>query len=104
MQPVAQGSILVLSMIILAGGIMGFKKANSKASLIAGIISSVLLDICFAVTFVSLQGGFIAAIVVAGLLEVVFVRRFIKNPKFMPAGMVLLCCLGTQGVLLKALF
>lgn len=45
MQPVAQGSILVLSMIILVGGIMGFKKAKSKASLIAGIISSVLLDL-----------------------------------------------------------
>lgn len=104
MQQVAQVSIFVLSIIILVGGIIGFKKAKSKASLIAGVISSVLLDICFGITFVNAQAGFIAAIVVALLLEVVFIKRLLKTQKFMPSGMILLCCLGTQGVLLKALF
>lgn len=104
MQQVAQVSIMVLSFIVLIGGVIGFKKAKSKASLIAGVISATLLDICFAVTFMNPQAGFIAAIVVAGMLDVVFVMRLMKTQKFMPSGMVLLCCLGTQGVLLKALF
>jgi len=104
MQQVAQIAILVLSVIILVGGIIGFKKANSKASLIAGAISSVVLGICFGITFVSPQAGYISAIGVAVLLEAIFIKRFIKTKKFMPAGMILLCCLGTQGVLLKALF
>mgnify|MGYP003865272557 CR=1 FL=1 len=88
---------------VLVGGIIGFKKAKSKASLIAGVASSVALDLCFAVGFVNMQAALISGLVVITLLDLVFIMRLIKTKKFMPAGMILIMCLVTQGVILSNL-
>lgn len=93
---VAHYAIVVLSQLVLVGGIIGFKKANSKASLIAGVISSLALDACFAVGFFNMQAAYISALVVTGLLDVVFIKRLIKTKKFMPSGMILILCIITQ--------
>ena len=103
MTVVAHYAIIILSTFVLIGGIIGFKKAGSKASLIAGAISAVLLDACFAIGFVNMQAGFIAALVVTGLLDGFFVKRLIKTKKFMPAGMILILCGLTQVLIVAAL-
>ncbi|MFA6212398.1 MAG: TMEM14 family protein [Candidatus Obscuribacterales bacterium] len=103
MTAVAHYAIIILSTFVLVGGIIGFKKAGSKASLIAGGISSVLLDACFALGFANMQAGFIAALVVTGLLDAFFAKRLMKSKKFMPSGMILLLCLITQALIAAAL-
>ena len=42
MLEIAKTSVLVLAVMVLVGGIMGFVKAKSKASIISGVISSIL--------------------------------------------------------------
>lgn len=103
MTAVAHYAILILSTFVLVGGIIGFKKAGSKASLIAGAISAVLLDACFGLGFANLQAGFIAALVVTGLLDAFFLKRLAKTKKFMPAGMILVLCAVTQVLIVAAL-
>ncbi|MBP9091682.1 TMEM14 family protein [bacterium] len=103
MTAVAHYAIIILSTFVLVGGVIGFKKAGSKASLIAGAISAVLLDACFAIGFVNMQAGFIAALVVTGLLDAFFLKRLIKTMKFMPSGMILLLCVITQSLIVAAL-
>ena len=69
----------------IGGGIMGFKKSQSKVSLIAGGISGVLL----LVTAAMMNGGQTwassAAIAIIALLVVVFIARWFKTKKLMPA-------------------
>lgn len=85
-----------MSVIVLLGGLMGFMKAKSKASLISGVISAILLGAAFAA---GLNGkpseGIIASFVIYSLLDVVFAMRLKKTKKFMPAGLILIfCCIG----------
>lgn len=103
MTTAAHYAILILSTFVLVGGIIGFKKAGSKASLIAGGISSVILDACFGLGFVNQQAGFIAALVVTLLLDGFFIKRFVKTKKFMPAGMTIILCTITQVLIAAAL-
>lgn len=100
---IAKYSLLVMSTLILAGGLIGYKKAKSKASLIAGIISCVLLDLCFATTFALPVIGLVAGFIVLGCLDIVFLLRFFKTRLFIPAGLLLLICLAGQVVLIFGL-
>ena len=42
---IARNYILLMSIVVLGGGAMGYVKAKSKASLIAGVISAILLGV-----------------------------------------------------------
>lgn len=83
--------------LLVAGGIAGFLKAGSKVSLATSLIFAVLLGL-FAAGILPWAVG---ANVVLGVLLIVFVIRFAKTKKFMPAGLL---CLLTVAVLLARLF
>ena len=70
---------LFYSVLLLVGGVIGYKKANSKASLIAGVVSGLLLGIF------AFIGGWFPISVISGTMFVVFALRFIKTKKFMPS-------------------
>jgi uncharacterized membrane protein (UPF0136 family) len=77
--------ILLYALIIVAGGIFGYVKASSKASLISGLGSGVAL---LAIWFVGLNTpiwGLGLASLIAHILLVVFVVRYIRTRKVMPA-------------------
>ncbi|OUL23902.1 TMEM14 family protein [Nostoc sp. 106C] len=79
---------LVYGILALIGGIMGYIQANSKVSLLSGIISGLLL--IFGV-LLQLQGqawGLFVAALVTALLVVVFCLRLAKTRKFMPSGLM----------------
>ncbi len=76
--------------IVLAGGVLGFVKARSRPSLIAGIASSALLLGAGVLMLRGEKAGRIGAMVVAGLLLAFFAARWLKGRKFMPAGMMVL--------------
>lgn len=90
--PIAQYTVIGTAILVALGGIMGFVKAKSKASLIAGIFSGVLLAVCFFVSQSELRAGLIGACVLLVLLDVMFAQRLAKTKKFMPSGMMLVIC------------
>lgn len=85
-------SLLILSILILAGGVAGFLKAQSKASLIAGLASAALLIVSYSISLRNAHWGLIAGAIICGLLTVVFGIRLKKTGKFMPSGMLLALC------------
>lgn len=77
---------------VFAGGLMGYVKAKSKASLIAGSTFGGLLLV--AAHFVSSSGqgkkkfGAALGSTVAGLLTYTMGKKFLKSGKFVPAGLI----------------
>jgi uncharacterized membrane protein (UPF0136 family) len=95
---VQNSSIVVLwvyTVLLVAGGLMGFLKAKSKVSLITSVIFAVPL-VLTALHYTPL----LVADVVIGLLIVVFGIRFAKGKKFMPSGMMVLMSVIALGALL----
>lgn len=72
----------------IAGGIIGYTQARSRVSLLSGSISGLLLILA---AYLQLKGqtwGLILAVLVTGVLVVVFAFRLVKTRKFMPAGLM----------------
>jgi uncharacterized membrane protein (UPF0136 family) len=86
----ARISMLVLCVLVAVGGIMGFLKAQSKASLISGVISGALLGVAYYVAGRNAMQGMVMGAVICILLCIVFGIRLKKTGKFMPAGLLLI--------------
>jgi uncharacterized membrane protein (UPF0136 family) len=90
MLEIARIWLYVFGAITIAGGVMGFVKAKSKASLIAGGIAGALL-IGAALLFQSGgRNGVILGLVVSLALAGRFVGVYRKSKKVMPAGVMAL--------------
>lgn len=93
---------LVFGVLTILGGVMGFVKAGSKASLIAGGVSGALILVAAGLVMTGhVQNGLILGLVVSSLLEVRFFPAFVKTKKIMPAGMM--TALSMAGTLLSIL-
>jgi uncharacterized membrane protein (UPF0136 family) len=90
LNPVGGQAILAVYAVLLAvGGVIGYVKAGSKPSLIAGLASAVASLIALALSFASSTWGFGAAAVIAAVLSAFFGRRYlVTTRKFMPAGLL----------------
>ncbi len=80
----------IYGLLMLAGGVIGYKKAGSKMSLIMGIVSSVFIFIGLYLTQASPAKGYTLIAVMAVFLLGVFIKRFIKTKSFMPSGMLVI--------------
>lgn len=81
----------IFATLVEIGGCIGYIKARSKASLIAGLISGLLLDVAAVLLLMHPerpQIGLILGTVVTVLLLGRFAPAFFRTKKFMPAGMV----------------
>jgi len=85
----------------IAGGVMGFVKAKSRASLIAGSISGALLIVAGYLVGTSGRLGLFVGLGVSAALAARFVSSYRKSKKVMPAG--LMAVLGIAGVVLTGL-
>ena len=86
---------IIFGLLTIAGGVMGYVKAGSTASLIAGSISGVLL----LVAAFLLPGQLVVGLALGGLVSLLlaaqFVPAFFRTGKMMPAGLMsLLSILG----------
>ena len=99
MTEVGKISLLVLAVLVCGGGVMGFLKAQSKASLLAGIISGALLITCYSISNRNPETGFLLGKIVCALLLVVFGIRLAKTKKFMPSGLMLALSAAELGLL-----
>ena len=84
-----QITILVYALLMLVGGLIGYLKAGSQVSLIAGSASFLLLCVAFVVTRSQLTGGLVMGAVLAVALTANFGKRLADSGKFMPSGAML---------------
>ena len=75
--------------LLLAGGLIGFFKAKSKASLISSVAFAVLLAVLAVPGIFERKFAFGAANVLLAALLGVFTLRLVKTKKFMPSGLML---------------
>ncbi len=73
----------------IVGGVMGYKEAGSRPSLIAGVGSGALLILGGILELSGVLWGQILAAIVTAVLIVVFAVRLAKTRKLMPAGLML---------------
>lgn len=79
----------VFAALVQIGGVIGFVKAKSKASLIAGLISGAVLDVAAVLTMLGhTLAGLIVGLIITVLLLGRFAPAFFKTKKFMPAGLI----------------
>lgn len=91
--------LAVYAVLMLAGGIIGFRVAGSRASLISGVASGVLLLLAFGWSLGHPRNGFLSGALVALLLTIVFAIRLAKTGHFMPSGMLLAASLAALAIL-----
>ena len=69
----------------IGGGIMGYLKSQSKISLISGGVSGLLLLILALMMNLGLSWAYPIAASIIGILIIVFILRWFKTKKLMPA-------------------
>ncbi len=79
---------IIFGLLTIVGGVIGFVKAGSTASIIAGSISGILLFVAAFLLPQNLAVGLILAGVVSILLAGRFVPAFLKTGQAMPAGLM----------------
>ena len=86
----AEHVILILYAVILGvGGVMGFVKARSHASLISGLLSAVAAVGAAVLSLMGYSWGIPLGVTLAIGLFILFGYRYaIRNKKFMPSGML----------------
>jgi uncharacterized membrane protein (UPF0136 family) len=86
--------------LVLIGGFIGYRKAGSRPSLIAGAASDTLLVLAAVLILLRRPAGIWLAIGVSGALFIFFAIRWLKGRKFMPAGLMVLASLAALGLLI----
>ncbi|HEV3244552.1 MAG TPA: TMEM14 family protein [Chthoniobacterales bacterium] len=79
---------LIFGALTILGGVIGYVKAGSLPSIIAGAITGVLLLIAGALLPEHRAAGLATAFVVSLLLAAQFVPKLIRTGKMMPAGLM----------------
>jgi|GEM_PF-218863 len=93
MIPLAQAALVIYGVLLIVGGIMGKVKSNSSPSLFAGVVCGVVALIGFWQSLSDPAVGFLTGGLVGLLLTGIFMSRFVRTRKFMPAGLILLLSL-----------
>jgi uncharacterized membrane protein (UPF0136 family) len=78
-------AIILYGLLSLGGGIMGYLKSQSKVSLISGGVSGLLLLILAGMLNSGISWAIPMAAVIIALLVVVFIVRWLKTKKLIPA-------------------
>ena len=76
--------------LLVAGGVAGFLKAGSRISLISSLVFAAAL-VLFAAQLIAWPLG---ADLLLLVLLLVFVMRYVKTKKFLPAGLMIVLTLG----------
>ena len=93
---------VIFGILTILGGVMGYVKAQSTVSLIAGGVSGILLLLADYLLPGNLVAGLVLALVVSLLLFGQFLPRFIRTRKLMPAGLMTLLSLIGIGMAVAA--
>jgi uncharacterized membrane protein (UPF0136 family) len=94
---------IAYGVLAVVGGIIGYVQAQSKASLISGSISGLLLIVAGVMQLQGQVAGLTLATVITSVLVIVFAIRLIKTRKFMPAGLMSLLGVVSLGLMVSQL-
>lgn len=94
---------LIYGVLVLAGGILGYARGGSVASIVSGLICGLALLVAVWQMWQGSLAATYAALVVTLLLGLFFGFRFFKFGNWMPAGLMLLLSGATLIVLLLSL-
>ncbi|HVF71180.1 MAG TPA: TMEM14 family protein [Chthoniobacterales bacterium] len=89
---------MIFGLLTIAGGVMGYVKAGSTASIVAGAISGIALIVAAYLLPGNVVLGLAIAALVSLLLAGRFIPAFMKTGNVMPAG--LMSALSVIGVIL----
>lgn len=105
LSPVAgQIALAVYAVLLAVGGIIGYTKAASRPSLIAGLSSALAALASLALSFQNASVGMGLGAAVATLLFLFFGYRFaVKTRKFMPSGLLAVVSLAVLAVTILVL-
>lgn len=90
---------LIFGVLTIAGGVVGFVKAGSMPSLIAGSIAGILLLIAAWLIPERVVAGLSVGLIVSLLLAAQFIPKFLRTGHVMPAG--LMSTLSAIGIVLS---
>jgi uncharacterized membrane protein (UPF0136 family) len=79
---------LIFGVLTITGGIIGYVKAGSTPSIIAGSITGILLIVAALLLPEHRLAGLVIALIVSLVLAAQFIPKFIRTGKVMPAGMM----------------
>src|SRR5207248_10284702 len=86
---------IIFGVLTIVGGIVGYVKAGSAASIIAGSITGVLLLVAAFLLPEHRMVGLATALIISLLLAAQFIPKLLRTGRVMPAGiMSLLCVIG----------
>ena len=91
----------IYAALLAIGGIMGFVKARSHASLISGLLSACFAVVALVLARMGYDWGFPLGELLAVTLFILFGYRYAnRNRQFMPSGMIAVVSLVVLGILL----
>lgn len=79
---------LIFGALTIIGGIIGYVKAGSLPSIIAGAITGILLLVAGWILPSNRMPGLVIGLIVSLLLAAQFVPKFIRTKSVMPAGLM----------------
>jgi len=79
---------IIFGLLTIAGGVVGYVKAGSVASIIAGSITGILLLVAAFVMPEHRVAGLATALIVSLLLAAYFTRKYLSTGAVMPAGIM----------------
>ena len=82
-----QAVLVVYAVLLIVGGLIGYRKAGSRPSLIAGTVSGLIALLAAGLMAADFRAIWLGIVLAAGMI-VVFSIRFAKTRKFMPSGML----------------
>jgi uncharacterized membrane protein (UPF0136 family) len=81
---------IIFGILTIVGGVAGYVKAGSVASVIAGSIAGVLLLVAAFLLPEHRATGLATALIISLLLAAQFMPKFLRTGRIMPAGMMLI--------------
>ena len=79
---------IIFGVLTVVGGVVGYVKAGSVASIVAGSITGVLLLVAAFLLPQHRAAGLATAFIISLLLAAQFVPKFMRTGRVMPAGMM----------------
>jgi uncharacterized membrane protein (UPF0136 family) len=99
-QLVGQVTLGLYAILLALGGVIGYLKAGSRPSLIAGTLSALLAALALGLSAGNTRWGVPLGLILSISLFVLFGYRYaVKTRKFMPAGLLAIVSLVVLGVM-----